>query len=307
MISGVVKQRFIPYNASMKRILIWILCLTLLVGCAYDPTESEDTRKLDLYAFSVGKADALLIRTDDAAIMIDTGENGDGEELVAHLLMLGIDRLDLLILTHYDKDHIGGADALIENLPIGRIILPDYEKDSKQYRQLADALERTAAEVTYLNADESLTFGELLLSVWVSPVLFDGKSDNEQSLITKVIYGGRTYLFMGDAEDEELKKLIFSGRNLTCDVLKLPHHGDPKSMTAPLLQKLSPSVAVISCQSDPRGGKDRPNEQVVAMLQSSVPHVFCTENRPLKTLEASTHNGVRVTVGDDGTIACETE
>ena len=111
MISGVVKQRFIPYTSSMKRVLILILCLTLLVVCAYEPTESEDTRKLDLYAFSVGKADALLIRTDDAAIMIDTGENGDGEELVAHLLMLGIDRLDLLILTHYDKDHIGGAEA----------------------------------------------------------------------------------------------------------------------------------------------------------------------------------------------------
>ena len=255
MISGVVKQRFIPYNASMKRILIWILCLTLLAGCAYDPTESEDTRKLDLYAFSVGKADALLIRTDDAAIMIDTGENGDGEELVAHLLMLGIDRLDLLILTHYDKDHIGGADALIENLSIGRIILPDYEKDSKQYRQLADALERTAAEVTYLNADESLTFGELLLSVWVSPVPFDGKSDNEQSLITKVIYGGRTYLFMGDAEDEELKKLIFSGRNLTCDVLKLPHHGVYDDNLPALLTVTMPQYVII-CDSQKNPAED---------------------------------------------------
>ena len=129
------------------------------------------------------------------------------------------------------------------------------------------------------------------------------KQRNLSSLMLRFDYAKRSVLITGDRyasdwEDEPIGHV---------DVLKLPHHGDPKSMTAPLLQKLSPSVAVISCQSDPRNGKDRPNEQVVTMLQSSVPHVFCTENRPLKTLEASTHNGVRITIGDDGTIACETE
>ncbi len=129
------------------------------------------------------------------------------------------------------------------------------------------------------------------------------KQRNLSSLMLRFDYAERSVLITGDRyasdwEDEPIGHV---------DVLKLPHHGDPKSMTAPLLQKLSPSVAVISCQSDPRNGKDRPNEQVVTMLQSSVPHVFCTENRPLKTLEASTHNGVRITIGDDGTIACETE
>ena len=175
-----------------------------------------------------------------------------------------------------------GTERLTENLSV-TAILPKAEIAERQ-RRVFDALYRNEP----IDADE---------------VFKAAKQRNVSSVMLRFDYAKRSVLITGDRyasdwEDEPIGHI---------DVLKLPHHGDPKSMTAPLLQKLSPSVAVISCQSDPRGGKDRPNEQVVAMLQSSVPHVFCTENRPLKTLEASTHNGVRITIGDDGTIACETE
>lgn len=233
----------------MKRILILIICCALLLGCAYDPTESAETKKLEVYAFSVGKADALLIRTNDASVMIDTGENGDGKELVSRLQALGVEKLDLLILTHFDKDHIGGADKIIASLPIDRIVMPSYEKESTQYSQLSDALKATNAEVTRLNADETLTYGETLLSIWVSPVPFDGKSDNEQSLITKLLYDGKTYLFMGDAEDAELKQLIYSGKNLTCNVLKLPHHGVYDDQYPALLTVTMPEFVII-CDSE---------------------------------------------------------
>lgn len=232
----------------MKRLLTILLILLFLIGCTYDPTEHEDTKKLDLYAFSIGKADALLVRTLDAAIMIDAGEHGDGERLVEKLRELGVEKLDLLILTHFDKDHIGGADTVIENLPVDRIVLPGYEKDSKQYSQLLAALAQTDAEVSYLLQDLSLTFGELELSIWVSPVPFDGKSDNEQSLITKILYQGKSYLFMGDAVGKELEKLVFGTRNLTCDVLKLPHHGVYDENTFALMAAAMPSHVII-CDS----------------------------------------------------------
>lgn len=232
----------------MKRIALILITLLFLFGCAYDPTVSEDTDKLELYAFSVGKADALLIRTPDVAVMIDTGENGDGDELVERMRSLGIEKLDLLILTHFDKDHIGGADAIVNEMPIDRILLPSYEKESKQYAQLLGALTETDAEVSYLSADLSLTFGAMDLSVWVSPVAFDGKSDNEQSLITKILYGGKTYLFMGDAEGAELERLVFGTRNLSCDVLKLPHHGVYDKNTFALMTAAMPSYVII-CDS----------------------------------------------------------
>ena len=233
----------------MKRLIPILIALMLLFGCAYDPTESEDTKKLEVFAFSIGKADALLVRTPDAAIMIDAGENGDGEKLVNRFKALGVEKLDLLILTHFDKDHIGGADTVIEKLAIDRIVLPSYDKESKQYTQLAAELTKTDAEITYLTKDLPLSYGDLDLTIWASPVPFDGKSDNEQSLITKVLYQGKSYLFMGDAEGKELERLVFGTRNLTCDVLKLPHHGEYDENTFALMTAAMPSYVII-CDSE---------------------------------------------------------
>jgi Predicted hydrolase (metallo-beta-lactamase superfamily) len=129
------------------------------------------------------------------------------------------------------------------------------------------------------------------------------KQRNLSSLMLRFGYAGRSVLITGDRyaadwEDEKLGPV---------DVLKLPHHGDPKSMTPALLDALEPSIAVISCQSDPRKGKDRPNEQIVQLLKGKVPKLYCTENRALESLAASTHNGVRIVIGDDGTVAAGTE
>lgn len=129
------------------------------------------------------------------------------------------------------------------------------------------------------------------------------KQRNLSSLMLRFDYAGRSVLITGDRyaddwEDEPIGPV---------DVLKLPHHGDPKSMTQTLLNGLRPQIAVISCQNDPLARKDRPNAEVVELLQSLVPHVLCTENKPLPTYPASTHNGVRIEIGDDGAIAHEFE
>lgn len=260
----------------MKRLFLLIIAALLLTaGCSYDPTTSENTKKLELFAFSIGKADALLIRTADAVIMIDAGENGDGEKLVSRLSALGVEKLDLLILTHYDKDHIGGADAIVQSIPIDRIVLPKYDKESKQYRQLTDAFGNTSAEIVWLTQDLIESFGDMNVSVWPSPVAFDGKSDNQQSLITKVLYEGKSYLFMGDAEKEELKQLIQSGRNLTCDVLKLPHHGVYDKNTEALLLTSMPSYVII-CDSEKNPAEDSTVNAIVMQLID--PSILQTKN-----------------------------
>ena len=232
----------------MKRLALLLAVLLLIAGCSYDPTTSEKTNKLVIYAFSVGKADALLVYSKDAAIMIDTGENGDGDKLVARLAELGVEKLDLLILTHFDKDHIGGADTIVREISIDRVVLPSYEKDSKQYTQLLGALAQSDAKVTYLTEDLSEKYGDLELSIWVSPVPFDGKSDNDQSLITKILFNGTSCLFMGDAVSAELEKLIYGTKNLTCDIMKLPHHGVYDDQLFALMTAAMPSHVII-CDS----------------------------------------------------------
>ena len=252
----------------MKRIFILFISLLLLCGCTYDPTESKDVKKLEIFAFSIGKADSILIKSDEACILIDAGENGDGKTIVKKLTECGVQKLDLLILTHFDKDHIGGADKLIADFPIDRIVLPSYDKDSKQFSELNDALTETDAEAIWLTEDEIKEYGELSVHLWVSPVPFDGKSDNDQSIITKIVHNGKAYLFLGDAEEAELRALIFSGKNLTCEVLKLPHHGVYDPQLPALLAVTMPRFAII-CDS-----KKNPAEQstldALAFLDTTV-------------------------------------
>lgn len=176
----------------------------------------------------------------------------------------------------------GGRERLTENLSV-TAILPRQEVIERQER-VFDALYRNEP------VDPTERFKA-------------SKERNVSSVMLRFEYAGRSILLTGDRYAADFEDLPLE----PCDVLKLPHHGDPKSMTEPLLKKLSPSVAVISCQSDASAKKDRPNAGIVAMLQNSVPQVFCTENKPLPTLPPSTHNGVCITIGDDGEIACKTE
>ena len=175
-----------------------------------------------------------------------------------------------------------GTEALTDRLSV-TAILPKREILDRQTR-VFDALYRS----------EPVDAGE-----WFRA----SKERNVSSVMLRFTYAGRSILLTGDRYAADFEDLPLE----PCDVLKLPHHGDPKSMTEPLLKKLSPSVAVISCQSDAAARKDRPNAGVVMLLQNCVSQVFCTENKPLPTLPAATHNGVCITIGDDGEIACKTE
>ena len=227
---------------------------------------------------------ALYLPPEDAGWItpsftsVEKTENG-----VKHLLNIFRDVTETAKETGCAVQTIGEETvALTEKLSVS-VLLPKAPVIERQKR-VFDALYRGGP----VDADEAYKAA---------------KQRNLSSLMLLFTYAGRSVLITGDRyaadwEDEPVGPV---------DVLKLPHHGDPKSMTEGLLQKLAPRHAIISCQSDPRGGKDRPNAEIVQLLQKVVPHVLCTENRTLPTLPASTHNGVRITVGDDGAIVCETE
>ncbi len=129
------------------------------------------------------------------------------------------------------------------------------------------------------------------------------KERNLSSLMLRVEYGGRSVLLTGDRYAAD-----WEGEDMPpCDILKLPHHGDKKSMTEALLRKLSPWCAIISCENDPSAKKERPSEEIVTMLKGRVPLVLCTENRPMAPLEGSTRNGIRFDIQTDGAVACREE
>ena len=149
----------------MRKLLCALIALCLLLaGCAGGETANE----LTAVFFDVGKADAILLYNGEMAVLIDAGENGDGKDVAEAICARGVERLDLLIITHFDKDHVGGADKILENIEVARVLEPDYDKDSKQYRQYREALEEQGVEAEALSQNTSFTLGGCEFSIDVA-------------------------------------------------------------------------------------------------------------------------------------------
>lgn len=201
----------------------------------------------------VGKADAIVLEADGKCIVIDTGEEDDGPEIVDFLKNRNIPIVDVLIITHYDKDHVGGADTLIGTVPVVRVLVPDYEGSSTEYSDFVNAMKNAGINPERISDPTTIAMGDMVITV-TPPVSYDIPKgvleyDNNLSLVTTVSHGINKLLFAADIEKERITELI-SGNDLgECIFLKVPHHGIYNTALESLVKKVNPKYAVI-CSSD---------------------------------------------------------
>lgn len=238
----------IRHNKGMKRFALLLIVFMLFSAWGCQPSDNAQSGVMDIRAFSIGQADSILLTYDDTVLLIDTGENDDGEDIAKSLIALGINSIDLLIITHFDKDHIGGFDELTALISVERVLLPDYERDSKHYTRMMDAIETLSIPCERISSNQVITLGDANLEIWPSTVEYAGgdNDDNEQSLITAVNYGFCRMLFMGDANEDWLNSLCYGTYNLTCDLVKMPWHGKWDSTITAFIAFSLPQHAIIT-------------------------------------------------------------
>ena len=220
---------------------------------------------LTITALPVGKADALILKTDDWAAMIDTGEERDGSYIRETLEAAGIDHLNLLLVTHFDKDHVGSAAELLETVGADQVLMPDYEGTRPEYAAFLSALEvHPETEVQRITGTETLEIpaGSVNTSLTIyaadDPAEIqdtDGEYDNDMSLVAKVTCGEKKFLFTGDIEKTRIAQMLDSGDDWKADWIKMPHHGRYQKKVEKLLEAVNPFYAVI-CD-----GEDQPAEE----------------------------------------------
>ena len=248
-----------------KRIGIWILLVCVLLAFPAfllfrQRDGGEELSPLTCTFLKVGKADAMVLETEGLTMVIDTGEEEDGQELADFLKARKASRIDILIITHFDKDHVGGADTLISRIPADRVLLPDYPGSGAEYEEFIAALERASIEPERVREPLSFPFGSA--SVTVIPPESDeipegaGEYDNELSLVTTVVHGSVRLLFAGDIEKARIRELNGSGQLEECDLLKLPHHGVWDAALEDLMKAVRPRYAVI-CSSDKNPAEEK--------------------------------------------------
>ncbi len=238
----------------VRRLLALFLSMALVffAGCAAKetPSAAEEPRSgLEVTVLDAGKADAILLTTPASAVLIDCGEKGYGEEILGVLAARGVEKLDLLIVTHFDRDHVGGAAKVIGGIPIVRVLQSGRPGDSGAYRKYIRALEK--ASLSPETVRETLSFTLDGAEYTVEPPQrehYDRDESNNSSLIVTLVYGRTRLLFMGDAETARIAEYLASSP-APCDLVKLPHHGEKEKMLDALLAAVKPRYAVITCSA----------------------------------------------------------
>lgn len=205
---------------------------------------------MSVFFFDVGRANAVLLRCDGCNIMIDCGMEKAQADSLARLSILGIDKLDLLVLTHPDKDHIGNMSELVNTIEIDRFVTcRNGEYDITQtYLDLIGALNDNDINVEYVRAGDVLDFGDLHLSV-VSPCeIYD--TTNNNSVAIKAEYKDFSIFLPGDIQEEAEEDILENGADISADVLCVAHHGSGYSTTGDFLNAVNPKTAIISVEEN---------------------------------------------------------
>ena len=265
-------------------ILAVILALSFTACTAPIPEEDPDLR---ITIPKIGKADSIVITGSSECVVIDTGESDDYYEIESNLQKLGIESIDHLILTHFDKDHIGSAPMIMENFVVDEVLMPDYTGNNQEYDLLMEFLEKDTVAYRYITKTES--FSSCGCDFVIYPPYLDtyaDSNDNNHSLITAVKAGSNSYLFAGDAEEERLTEIMAENIG-EFDFLKMPHHGNYNKKLEAFIASVDPGYAVITCSD-----KNPPDKKTLALLKASGVKVYQTKDGDITILNYKDKIGI---------------
>lgn len=294
-VSPVPRARAAPHAGRMLRVAaavsLLVFCggyLGAFVGVSVSSSLGRPT-DWQLAACDIGQGDAVLVRDDDAHGLIDVGP--DPKPLTACLEHLGIARIDLLVLTHYDRDHVGGVDAVV-----GRVGTALVGRPTDAHGQaIVDALVRGGADVRYAASGDHGSLGTLDWQVlWPTAGARSMQSGNEGSVTVAFAGRGIRSVFLGDLDESAQDALLRTGRVRPVDVAKVAHHGSA-DQSERLYRALGARVALISVGA--KNDYGHPTERLLGLLGR-------VQTRPFRTdLQGLT----LVSSGTDGTLEVWTE
>ncbi|NQV29955.1 MAG: DNA internalization-related competence protein ComEC/Rec2 [Candidatus Marinimicrobia bacterium] len=249
---GVFMLTVIPVRRVLR---CWIILL-FIWGNSVIWRSLTEPADLELAMLDVGQGDALVIHTpNDKTILIDAGLRFGGQDMgrdiiMPYLVARNWVHIDLLVLSHPHNDHMGGAEYLISNLQVDRVLLPHIEYESYGYKKLNAALDSLEIPTSALFAgaiDSSLK--PLYLRI-MAPKMYTPETQpsnvNNSSIVIQLFYGETSVMLTGDAETEAEADQLSFGSLLKCDIIKAPHHGSKTSSTAEYLQHTRPDIALMS-------------------------------------------------------------
>lgn len=281
-------------QVDMRKAVAGIGCaagaVALCIVCA--PLLAPD----QLVMLDVGQGDAFLLRSQGRAVLIDTG-NQDAR-LRESLGKLGVTRLDAVVISHHDDDHMGSLASLAAYVQVGAVYAAAEALTCPcgHCAEMRAAAEGAAGPLLPLSVDSRMQVGRFALTcIWPDSFADEGGNGDSVCLKGAIDCDGdgapdQTMVFLGDAESDELAAMMSMGRLSSADILKVGHHGSKVALTGQLVEHLDPQVALISCGAGNRYG--HPSDEALESL-ACVGQVLRTDEAGTVALDMGA-DGIRV-------------
>lgn len=285
-------------------------CLAFSGGCEL-PIPNDDIGQapadgqLSAIFLDVGQADAALLTLPDGRhMLVDGGNNNDGDKICDYLREAGVERLEYMVATHPHEDHIGGLDEVLEQFQVDHVYAPVLDDGdvptTKTYEDFLTAVEAEGCGLTPAAAGDRL-LEESGLSVEVLSPAGSGYTElNDYSIVLRVDFGQTSWLLTGDAEALVEAEMLEGGYDVSADLLKVGHHGSDSSSSAAFLQQVKPANAVISCGADNSYG--HPHESTLEALENTGANLWRTD---LQGSIRAVSDGTETKVEADPSVCCD--
>lgn len=238
-----------------------------------NPAFKPVLKNLSVSFIDVGQGDSTFICCDGATMLIDAGVPEMGPRVAEYLKNLGVTKLDYLVGTHPDADHIGGLSTVINAYPVGKLLMTHTYSTTETFVSLIKTIGAKKLKIKAPTVGESFSLGGAVCTVLAPNAVYD--DTNDMSIVLRLVYKNRTFLFTGDASAPSEADMLKNGLPLRADVLKVGHHGSASATTAAFLKAVSPAFAVISVGAGNTYGL--PAASTVKKLQASGAKILRTD------------------------------
>jgi len=225
-------------------------------------------RYLEIIFFDIGQGDAIFIETPQKhQILIDGGPDSSILEKLAKEIPFWDRSIDVVILTHPEKDHLAGLIEVLKRYKVDYVLWTGVVRQTSENDKWRSLLQEQEGKVVIIKAGQRIEAGEVCFNI-LSPVEYlegEGfKDSNNTSIVSRLVFGQSSFLFTGDITSLIEKELVEKKVNLISNVLKVGHHGSKYSTSDNFLEAVDPEIAIISVGKNSYG---HPTEEVLQKLK----------------------------------------